>query len=421
MDASVTPAGVLEYTERDVTALLDSRGGRLYWYFWVMLSDQTSVTRALAGTVIVALPDPGPRELFEVAHAVCRQHHPAPAVPYARAEAPTLAAATRAALRRLEPDDREICVLGASAYGLNDADLAAVLRIAAVEEHWSGAMDAFAFHLAACAADAGLEQGGDLVERALRLFGAAQFALPYDEIVRLATDPAAQWLREGIRARVGIPNRAAAQQGGMELLGTGSNQSVTVQGMEDADFMTVPLPRVPRKGAQHAGSRRRGAMAGTVLAAGVIPVALAVAWAGYSSEQGGVVSAVPPLSATVGSPHGGAAQNAGGSAIPSSGYHARHSRQGTGAQHAGTSSGSSGSSGITGTSGISGTSGASGTSGTSSYMQAPSVPTYATAPAAPAPAPTVAPVPVTTTPPPAPAPAPSPTPTKPGKGVGRGK
>ena len=156
MDASVTPRGHLPYTERDVTALLDSQGGRLYWYFWAMLGDQTSVTRALAGTVIVALPDPAHRHLFEVARAVCRQHHPAPAAPYARAEAPTLAAATRAALRRLEPADREICVLGASAYRLNDADLAAVLgiRTVAVEDLWSRAMDAFAFHLAACTADA---------------------------------------------------------------------------------------------------------------------------------------------------------------------------------------------------------------------------------------------------------------------------
>jgi hypothetical protein len=119
--------GALPYSELDVTALLDSHGERLYLYFWLMLGDELSATRALTDTIIGVLPDPDHRELFTVARRVCRQYQPVPAALSAGAGVATLAALTIVALRRLDPDDREICVLGAPRYHLDDADLAAVL------------------------------------------------------------------------------------------------------------------------------------------------------------------------------------------------------------------------------------------------------------------------------------------------------
>jgi len=283
LDRLPAPGVAPAYTERDVTALLDAQGARLYWYFSLMLGDETLVTRALAATIIVALPFLGHRELFGVARTVCLRYRPDPAVPYARAEAPMLASATKAALRRLEPQDREICALGAPAYRLDDADLAAVFGTWTVHDLRSRATAAFARKLAACAADAKLEHGEDLPARALRLVGTGQCALPYDHVVRLAIDPAAAWIREEICAHVAIPIvDAPAPQGGLELLGFGSHPSVTVRGSREPERVTVPLPRVPGSG-QPGGGRRR-AVASTVLAAGAIPVAIAVAWAGYSAQ-----------------------------------------------------------------------------------------------------------------------------------------
>lgn len=332
------------YTEQDVTGLLNAQGGRLYWYFWLMLGDDTAVTRAVAGTVIAALPDLGYRELFGTARMVCRQYPPVPAMPYARAEAPTLAAATKAALRRLAPADREICVLAAPAYPLNDADLGAVFGTWEVEDLLSRPMNLFTGALMACAADAGLEHEEDLVTRAWRLVGTGHASLPYDVIVPLATDPAAEMLREGIRARVGQTTRAVqTQNDGMETLGAGSKQQVTVQGIPG--HMTVPLPQ-PRKADQEdAGHRRRGAMAGTALMAGAIPVALAMAWAGHSGHSDHHVAS-PPLSATVNggqtSSSGSHASGADKSTVPpgkSGNYQGRHAaRTGAAAQRAAQSS-----------------------------------------------------------------------------------
>jgi len=107
--------GALSYSELDVTALLDSHGERLYLYFWLMLGDDLSATRALTDTIIGVLPDPHHRELFTVARRVCRQYRPVPAALSAEAGVATLAAVTIVALRRLDPDEREICVLGESA------------------------------------------------------------------------------------------------------------------------------------------------------------------------------------------------------------------------------------------------------------------------------------------------------------------
>lgn len=128
--------------------------------------------------------------------------------PDARARVPDRTALTLAALLRLDPDDREICVLGAPRYQLNEADLAAVLgtRVAASLRREASAR--FGWELEACAADAGLEER-ELPARALRISGSEPVALPYDQIVPLATDPALEGLREGIRARVALPTEAA--------------------------------------------------------------------------------------------------------------------------------------------------------------------------------------------------------------------
>jgi len=127
-----------------------------------MLGDDLSATRALTDTIIGVLPDPDHRELFTVARRVCRQYRPVPAALSAGAGVAALAGATIVALRRLDPDDREICVLGAPRYRLDDTDLAAVLGTRAVDGLRPRAAAAFASQLAACAAEAGLEQGSNL-------------------------------------------------------------------------------------------------------------------------------------------------------------------------------------------------------------------------------------------------------------------
>jgi hypothetical protein len=258
--------GALPYSELDVTALLDSHGERLYLYFWLMLGDELSATRALTDTIVGALPDPGHRELFTVARRVCRQYQPVPAALSAEAGVATLAAVTIVALRRLDPDDREICVLGAPRYRLDDTDLTAVLGTWAVDDLRPRAAAAFASELAACAAETGLEQGDDLAGQALRQFGSDGVVLPYDQIVPLATDAVLEELREGIRARVTVPFEAAPPDRPLDALGTGPRAIVTFAGIKEAERATVPLPRVPGGKSGRPGKRGRRALAGMVLA-----------------------------------------------------------------------------------------------------------------------------------------------------------
>lgn len=258
MDGSARQGRALPYGERDVTELLDSCGQQLYLYFWLMLGDELSATRALTDTIIAVLPDPDHRELHTVARRVCRQYQPVPAVPNAAAEAATLAAVTIAALRRLDPDDREICVLGAPQYRLDDTDLATVLGARTVDDLRFWAAAAFGSVLAACASDAGLEQGGNLAAQALRLVGSKAVALPYDEIVSLATD-----------AEVGpAPDRP------LGALGTGQRAVVTFTDIQAAERATTPLPRVTHSETDPPGSWGRRALVGTALA-GAIPAAIA--------------------------------------------------------------------------------------------------------------------------------------------------
>lgn len=400
VDTNSKPGGAPAYTERDVTTMLDSQGGRLYWYFWLMLGDETAVTRALAGTVIASLPYLPHRELIGVARTVCRQYRPAPAVPFARPEAPTLAAATKAALRRLEPRDREICLLGAPAYRLNDADLGAVFGTWEIEPLLSRPMNAFASALAACASDVGLNQDDDLVTRAWRLAGTGQVALPYDEIVPLAIDPGAEWLREQIRSSVAASGAPALARQGMRTLGTESHQSVAVHGMQESAY-TIPMPRTSRKTDQH-NHRKLGAMAGGVLVAGAIPVALALAWVGSSHSPDHLAS--PPLSATV---HGsqqtnGSASQAGGAAAPakSGAYAPKHARTGRAAQPSASAAqaGTAGAAGTTAATGATSTAATTGTTTTGTTTTGTT--TTGTTTTTPPPTTTTTPPPTTTTTPP---------------------
>ena len=280
--------GALPYSELDVTALLDSHGERLYLYFWLMLGDELSATRALTDTIIAVLPDPGPRELFTVARRVCQQYQPVPAALHADAKVATLAAVTVVALRRLDPDDREICVLGALRYGLDDSDLAAVFGTRTVEDLRPRAAAAFGSELAACAAEAGLEQGRNLAGQALRQLGSDAVALPYGQIVPLATDAVLEGLREGIRARVAVPTEAAPPPDRpLDALGTGPHAVVTFAEIQEAERATAPLPRTPGSKSDRPRRWGRRALVGTVLA-GAIPgvIAGAVALAGHSAHTG---------------------------------------------------------------------------------------------------------------------------------------
>ena len=259
--------GALPYSELDVTALLDSHGERLYLYFWLMLGDELSATRALTDTIIGVLPDLDHRELFTVARRVCRQYQRVPAALSAEMGVATLAAVTIVALRRLDPDDREICVLGAPRYNLDDTDLAAVLGTWTVADLRPRAAAAFGSELAACAAEAGLEQDDDLAGQALRQLGSDAVAVPYDQIVPLATDAVLEGLREGIRTRVAVPSEAAPPPDRpLDALGTGPRAIVTFAGIQEAERATVPLPRVPGGKSGRPGRRGRRALAGMVLA-----------------------------------------------------------------------------------------------------------------------------------------------------------
>jgi len=277
--------GALPYSELDVTALLDSHGERLYLYFWLMLGDELSATRALTDTIIGVLPDPDHRELFTVARRVCRQYQPVPALS-AGAGVATLAALTIVALRRLDPDDREICVLGAPRYHLDDADLTAVLGTWTVDALRPRAAAAFGLELAACAAEAGFEQDGNLAWQALRQLGSEAVAVPYDQIVPLATDAVLEGLREGIRSRVTGPAEAVPPLDALPLDArrTGPRAVVTFAGIQEAERPTVPLPRVPASESGRPGRRGRQALVGMALA-GAIPAAIAgvMATAGHSA------------------------------------------------------------------------------------------------------------------------------------------
>jgi hypothetical protein len=306
--------GALPYSELDVTALLDSHGERLYLYFWLMLGDELSATRALTDTIIGVLPDPDHRELFTVARRVCRQYQPVPAALSAGAGVATLAALTIVALRRLDPDDREICVLGAPRYHLDDADLAAVLGTWTVDALRPRAAAAFGSELAACAAEAGLEQGGNLAGQALRQLGSDAVAVPYDQIVPLATDAVLEGLREGIRTRVTVPAEAVPPVDALPLDAlpldarrTGPRAIVTFAGIQEAERLTVPLPRAPASESGRPGRRGRQALVGMVLA-GAIPAAIAgvMASAGHSAHTGhsvhGALQPVPQAAPPSGVP-----------------------------------------------------------------------------------------------------------------------
>jgi len=290
--------GALPYSELDVTALLDSHGERLYLYFWLMLGDELSATRALTDTIIGVLPDPDHRELFTVARRVCRQYQPVPALS-AEAGVATLAALTIVALRRLDPDDREICVLGAPRYHLDDADLAAVLGTWTVDALRPRAAAAFGSELAACAAEAGFEQDGNLAWQALRQLGSEAVAVPYDQIVPLATDAVLEGLREGIRTRVTSPAEAVPPQDALPLDArrTGPRAIVTFAGIQEAERPTVPLPRMPASERGRPGRRGRQALVGVALAA-AIPAAIAgvagvIVSAGHSAHTGHSVQSGP--------------------------------------------------------------------------------------------------------------------------------
>lgn len=299
--------GALPYSELDVTALLDSHGERLYLYFWLMLGEELSATRALTDTIIGVLPDPDHRELFTVARRVCRQYQPVQAALSAEAGVATLAAVTIAALRRLDPDDREICVLGASRYHLDDADLAAVLGTWTVDALRARAAAAFASELAACAAEAGLEQNGNLAGQALRQLGSEALAVPYDQIVPLATDTVLEGLREGIRTRVTVPAEAVPPLDALPLDArrTGPRAIVTFAGIQGAERPAVPLRRVPARESGRPGRRGRQALVGMALA-GAIPAAIAgvMASAGHSAPTSHSVQSGPQLVPSAAPPSG---------------------------------------------------------------------------------------------------------------------
>lgn len=281
MDRSARIGGALPDGELGVTALLDSYGERLYLYFCLMLGDEVLATRALTDTIIGVAPDPDHRELFTVARRVRRQYQPAPAVLRAEAKAATLAAVTIAALLQLDPDDREICVLGAPWYGLDDTDMAAILGTWAVDVLRPRAAAAFGSELAACAGEAGLEQDGNLAWQALQQLGSDPVAAPYDQIVPLATDAVLEGLREGIRARVAGPVQATAQPARpLDALGSGPRAIVTFAGIQEAEPPTVPQPRVPGTESGRPGTRGWRALAGGLLAA-AIPAAIAAVVASY--------------------------------------------------------------------------------------------------------------------------------------------
>jgi hypothetical protein len=280
--------GALPYSELDVTALLDSYGERLYLYFWLMLGDEVLATRALTDTIISVVPDPAHRELFTVARRVCRQYQPAPAALHAEAKVATLAAVTIVALRRLDPDDREICMLGAPRYGLDDTDLAAILGTWAVDVLRPRAAAAFGSELAACTEEAGLEQGGNLAWQALRQLGSDAIAVPYDQIVPLATDAVLEGLREGIRTRVAVPTQASPPPDRpLDVLESGPEAIFTFAGIPEAEHRTVPLPRVPGTESGRPGRWGWRALAGVALAA-AIPAAIAgvAASSGHSAHTG---------------------------------------------------------------------------------------------------------------------------------------
>ena len=283
--------GALPYSELDVTALLDSHGERLYLYFCLMLGDELSATRALTDTIIGVLPDPDHRELFIVARRVCRQYQPVPAALSAEAGAASLAALTVVALRRLDPDDREICVLGAPRYHLDDADLAAVLGTWTVDALRPRAAAAFGSELAACAAEAGFEQDGNLAWQALRQLGSDAVAVPYDQIVPLATDTVLEGLREGIRIRVTGPGEVIPP---LDARRTGPRAIVTFAGIQEAERPTVPLPRVRTSESGRPARRGRQALVGVALA-GAIPAAIVgvIASAGHSAYTGHSVHSGP--------------------------------------------------------------------------------------------------------------------------------
>jgi len=288
-------SGALPYSELDVTALLDSHGERLYLYFWLMLGDELSATRALTDTIIGVLPDPDHRELFTVARRVCRQYQPVPALS-AKAGVATLAALTIVALRRLDPDDREICVLGAPRYHLDDADLAAVLGTWTVDALRPRAAAAFGSELAVWAAEAGFEQDGNLAWQALRQLGSDAIAVPYDQIVPLATDTVLEGLREGIRTRVTGPAEAIPPLDALPLDArrTEPRAIVTFAAIQEAERPTVPLPRVPASESGRSGRRGRQALVGVALAA-AIPAAIAgvIASAGHSAHTSHSVQSGP--------------------------------------------------------------------------------------------------------------------------------
>jgi hypothetical protein len=312
----------LPCTERDVTVLLDFEGQRLHLYFRLMLGDGMSAARALSDTIIAALPDTSYRpdasyrRLFTIARTVCRQYRSIPAASAARARVPSLAAVTTAALLRLDPDDREVCVLGAPRYRLADPDLAAVLGTRMVADLRRQALARFERELEACAADAGLGENEDLPERALRTLGSEPAALPYDQIIPLATDPVLERLREDIRARVARPAETTPAAGmPLEALGTGPRMAIStgplVSGLSrpgatrphlvirpteirQEERSTAPLHRVPAKGDRPSAGRRR-AVVGAVLVAGVTPVAIiGMALAGHPVHQDRDSAASPP-------------------------------------------------------------------------------------------------------------------------------
>jgi DNA-directed RNA polymerase specialized sigma24 family protein len=216
-----------------VQAVLDSHGVLIHEYLRLLLGDQIATVTTLTNTVLAALDncqslrDPGQLKpwLLTLARVKAHEYYPAGwdqfgerylasvrPRPFASSrEQRAMMVITDCALLRMWPDDRELIIASAPAYGFDRSELARIFGMTSddVARYQASAWGAFTRAFDRSAAEAGYgqppnaEAANSMYHRALSEIGAPSAAPSFAQIVKLATSPAVLEAHEDIRTCVG--------------------------------------------------------------------------------------------------------------------------------------------------------------------------------------------------------------------------
>jgi DNA-directed RNA polymerase specialized sigma24 family protein len=218
-----------------VQAVLDSHGVLIHEYLRLLLGDQIATVTALTNTVLAALEHCGRLRderqlsawLMALARVKAHEYYAAGwdefgerylasirPKPYAapRREEQALRVITDSGLLRMWPDDRELFILSAPAYQLNNSELARVFGMpngTEISRYQARAWDSFARAFDRSADEAGYgrppshEAANSMYRRAVDDIGRPTARPGFAQVIRLATSPSVIEAHEDIRTCVG--------------------------------------------------------------------------------------------------------------------------------------------------------------------------------------------------------------------------